>query len=364
MNYKEALFFIAKSLTILTHKENKKWVEKLLKNKTICWDKVVKQSTYNYVLPALYNNLKKSALLRFLPKDLVEYMSYITNLNYLRNKQIIKQAKEINTLLLKHNIAPIFVKGTGFILQGIYSDISDRMIGDLDFLVSKKDAIKAYIILVNNGYSKFNKDAQIANYDFRHLPRLVKEDKIAAVEIHSELIVKRYRKEFSYKYATENTIKIDENFAFLSLENQVCLTIIATQVNDGDSIYYKKIALRNAYDIYLLSKKTNTYNALKNFKTLYNPLNNYLAISKYVFNSNSIKIKKTLSSIRAIKEFNKVFFFTKNEAIKRKIYLLKLSFIDSRLRNTFFKRLARKSWRNQKLIELGIHKKKLKYYKL
>ena len=98
MNYKEALFFIARGLTIFTHKENKKWVEKLLKNKTICWDKVVIQSTYNYVLPALYNNLKKSALLHFLPKDLVEYMSYITNLNLLRNKQIIKQAKEKSTL--------------------------------------------------------------------------------------------------------------------------------------------------------------------------------------------------------------------------------------------------------------------------
>ena len=39
-------------------------------------------------------------------------MEHITNLNRERNKQIITQAKDLNTLLLKNNITPIFLKGT------------------------------------------------------------------------------------------------------------------------------------------------------------------------------------------------------------------------------------------------------------
>ena len=46
-------------------------------------------------------------------------MEHITNLNRERNQQIITQAKELNTLLLKNNITPIFLKGTGNLIRGV-----------------------------------------------------------------------------------------------------------------------------------------------------------------------------------------------------------------------------------------------------
>ena len=49
-------------------------------------------------------------------------MEYITNLNRERNEKIIRQARELNTLLLANNIRPIFLKGTGNLLAGIYED--------------------------------------------------------------------------------------------------------------------------------------------------------------------------------------------------------------------------------------------------
>ena len=97
--------------------------------------------------PAIYCNFKRADFLKYLPDDLVDYMKYITNLNRDRNTQIIEQAKELNSLLLANNIRPIFLKGTGNLLEGLYEDIGERMVGDIDFLFSKKDFLKAIDIL-------------------------------------------------------------------------------------------------------------------------------------------------------------------------------------------------------------------------
>ena len=121
------------------------------------WDKVVKVSTAHYVFPALYCNLKRVDFLHYLPKELVTYMEQITNLNRDRNTQIIQQAKELNNLLLANNIKPIFLKGTGNLLAGIYEDIGERMVGDIDFIFSKEDYPRAIAVLREFGYSELKK---------------------------------------------------------------------------------------------------------------------------------------------------------------------------------------------------------------
>lgn len=107
MTYKETLFFIGKCLTINHEQHNKILVETELKSGNIDWNSVVKVSTGHFVFPALYCNLKRAEFLDYVPQDLVDYMIHITDLNRERNQQIIDQAKELNELLLSHNITPI-----------------------------------------------------------------------------------------------------------------------------------------------------------------------------------------------------------------------------------------------------------------
>ena len=139
MNYKETLFFIAKSLTISFEEKNRDEIEFILKTTDVDWEAVVKLSTSHYVFPTIYCNFKRANFLKHLPADLVDYMKHITNLNRDRNTQILKQAKELNSLLLANNIAPVFLKGTGNLLEGLYEDVGERMVGDIDFIVSKKE---------------------------------------------------------------------------------------------------------------------------------------------------------------------------------------------------------------------------------
>ncbi|MDC0652337.1 nucleotidyltransferase family protein, partial [Flavobacteriaceae bacterium] len=152
MTYKETLFFVAKCLTINHEEHNKRIVEEMLQSNTVDWDAIVKLSTAHFVFPALYCNLKRASFLSYLPEDLVDYMKYITELNRERNERIIAQAKELNTLLLGHNITPIFIKGTGNLLEGLYEDIAERMVGDIDFIFSKEEFPRAVKILTSNGY--------------------------------------------------------------------------------------------------------------------------------------------------------------------------------------------------------------------
>ncbi|WP_299012217.1 nucleotidyltransferase family protein [uncultured Polaribacter sp.] len=242
MNYKETLFFVAKCLTIFFEKKNKKEIEEQLKNEEIDWDAVVKLSTEHYVFPALYCNLKRANFLQYLPEELVNYMAHITTLNRERNQQIIDQAKEINQLLLENNITPIFLKGTGNLLEGLYEDIAERMVGDIDFLVAKEDCNKAFEILNNSGYNKLTELYD----DFRHLPRLTSANKIAAVEIHREMI-KDKKASFFNLDSIKSTVISKNNCKILSPENQIKLTIFSKFIND-DAYILKSIGLRPAYD--------------------------------------------------------------------------------------------------------------------
>ena len=50
-------------------------------------------------------------------------------------------------MLKQYNINPIFMKGSSYLIQGLYEDPAERMIGDIDFLVSKNKYDLASIIL-------------------------------------------------------------------------------------------------------------------------------------------------------------------------------------------------------------------------
>ena len=233
MNYKEILFFIAKCLTISLEVKNRQEIEKQLQSDTIDWDAVVKMSTAHYVFPAMYCNFKRADFLKYLPQELVSFMQHITNINRERNKKIIAQARELNTLLLANNITPIFLKGTGNLLAEIYDDIAERMVGDIDFIFSKEDYSKAITVLRDNGYSEVHKYKYYFPDDGRHYRRLQKENSIAAIEIHSEFLdIKKYANEFNYSFVAKDTQVINATNV-LSYANKLNLSIIANQINDN-----------------------------------------------------------------------------------------------------------------------------------
>jgi hypothetical protein len=363
LNYKETLFFIAKCLTISLEEKNRQEIEVMLKTTDIDWDTVVKVSTAHYVFPALYCNLQRADFLQYLPQELISYMEHITDINRERNKKIITQAKDLNSLLLANNIRPVFLKGTGNLLAGIYEDIAERMVGDIDFIFSKEDYPKAITLLIEFGYSKVEKYKYYIPEE-KHYRRLQKENNIAAIEIHKELLIEKYANEFNYSFVEKDS-QIINGASVLSYANKLNLSIIANQINDS-GFYYKTMALRNAYDVFLLSKKTNAKDAVNTLDKLSHPLNCFLAACYEVFNTvESLEYNKTIKTASYLSVFNSQ--FTNRKTTKRrhkriKSYLfLKLrlnilykSIIYKEYRVWLFKRLTDKNWYIEKLIQFGI----------
>lgn len=365
MTYKETLFFVAKCLTINHENEHKTAIENELKNGSVDWEAVVKVSTGHYVFPALYCNFKKANFLQYLPEDLVDYMKHITNLNRERNVEILSEAIELNSLLLTNNITPIFLKGTGNLLEGLYDDLAERMVGDIDFIFSKAAYPKAIKVLSGVGYEPVKKYKYYFP-QFKHYQRIQKEGKIAAVEIHKELLNEQYADEFNYDFVKKTTQQFGE-ISVMSFKNQFCLSIIAKQIND-DGFYYKDVTLRNAYDVFLLSKKTKAKNAFKDFQLLQNPLNCFLASCHEVFGQiNSLEYEKTTQTEHYLKDF---YAFLEDESLRKKSHsftskklfvalrlkMIYKSIYDKELRTWLFKRVTDKQWYKEKLIQLGLKK--------
>lgn len=365
MTYKETLFFVGKCLTINHEKQNKKIIENKLKSNTIDWESIVKVSTSHFVFPALYCNLKKANFLHYLPEELVNYMQHITDLNRNRNQQIISQAKEINEVLLANNIKPIFLKGTGNLLEGLYDDIAERMVGDIDFIISKEEYPEAITILNNFGYKKVHN----TKYDFpqfKHYPRLHKKDTIGAVEIHKELLTEKYANEFNYDVIKSDTQMIND-VNLLSYNNQCTLTVFAKQINDHGFLY-KTITLRNAYDVFLLSKKIDTKNIVNAFHKLKSPLNCFLAVCYDVFNQpSSLSYHKNELTTSYKEDFHKIITDNnyKQKHLKKidkkisrnhKLRMIYNSIFDKEHRTWFLKVIKDKKWVNRKMIEFGLKK--------
>jgi len=358
MNYKETLFFIAKCLTISLEAKNRQEIEKQLKSTSIDWDAVVKVSTAHYVFPALYYNLKRVDFLQYLPQELVSYMDYITNINRERNKQIIAQANELNNVLLANKITPIFLKGTGNLLAGIYEDIAERMVGDIDFIFSKEDYPKAINILREFGYS----DVSMYKYHFpltKHYRRLQKENNIAAIEIHKELLIEKYQNEFNYRFVEKDSQFIND-ISVLSYANKLNLSIIANQIDDS-GFYYKSIALRNAYDVFLLSKKTNAKDAVYILDKLTKPLNCFLAACYEVFNKvDSLEYNPTVKTASHLSVFYRQFTNRKTTKIQYK-FIKTYLILNSRI-NILYNLIRYKKyriWLLSRLTSLAFYKKRL-----
>jgi hypothetical protein len=348
VTYQETLFFVAQCLTITLEEKNRSLIEQKLQKQNVDWDKVVQLSTSHYVLPAMYCNLKRVDFLKYLPDELVSYMSHITQLNRARNLQIISQAKALNQLLRAHNITPVFLKGTGNLLEGLYEDHEERMVGDIDFIVSQEEYPQVIELLKNDNYTK--QVDQLESFpEHRHYQRLVKDDCIAAVEIHKELVIEKYRNEFNYKVIFDD-IQLVNNISVLSFENQLILSIIAIQINDY-GFKLEKFSLRNAYDVFLLSKKVNTKKVFSNLKGLKNPLNCFLASCDIVFGEiESIEYHQTKQASNYIKNFNKTIlkrnssfnfqFKSKIITIKRRFLIVCRSIFNAKNRTWLFRRIV------------------------
>ncbi len=251
MTYKETRQLICDCLALSINPRLLFQLKHKLKSKQINWTRVVSLASKHYVLITLYQILKKFELHQFLPSDLVVYLEDLSSWNATRNKHLLIQLKEINCLLNKHHIVPIFLKGSAHIISNLYHTSCERMIGDIDFIVPEIDVIKTVNLLLLNGYISTT-DPNIYNFQLaRHYPRLISADKIFAVEVHKSIIKNINTKHINYDTIVKQS-KVINAFRIPSIDHLLLHNMINTQIND-EAYCYGDINLRQQYDFLLLS---------------------------------------------------------------------------------------------------------------
>lgn len=242
------------------------------------WDTIVIEGSKHLVLPALYCRLKAKQLLHILPKELVDYLEQITNINRSRNQSILNQVHNISKILNDNTIDHVFLKGTALLASGYFKDNGERMVGDIDILVAKPQLHKAFNLLKVSGYDKTSGFAYDKK-DFRHLDRLIATDKLAAIELHSELLNKSYWSLMDIE-SIINSKTIVNGVAIPHINHFRKHIVLSWQLNDFGH-YYNSMNFKSHYDLMVLEayKDDDFINALLKLK--YGK--SYLELAKYYF---------------------------------------------------------------------------------
>ena len=265
MNYKELLYFTGKCLSADKNADNLLSIKNQIAKNNIDWDKFVGLCSNHLITPVIYLKFKKTELLKLLPDDLVNYLQEIYELSLNRNQMILEQLKEVCALLAKNNITPTLLKGAGNLIDNLYSDLGERIMGDIDLLVTEGEYLKAAKIMLNEGYT----ESKLFYYDdvmlLKHYPRLSHNDKVASVEIHRIPVDEEYLNLFNHEMINKE-LKMVDGFCFvLSDKHKLILNFIHSQLtNKGRKSAL--LSLRDVYDLYLLSEEVNFTELLKEIR--------------------------------------------------------------------------------------------------
>lgn len=294
MKYKELLYFTGMCLTADKNQDNLLSIKNQIAKNTIDWEKFVGLCSSHLITPVIYLKFRKTEILPLLPEDLVNYLEEIYELSLNRNKMILEQLKEVCELLAKNNISPTLLKGAGNLIDNLYSDSGERIMGDIDLLVTENEYLKAAKIMLNEGYT----ESKMYYYDdvtlLKHYPRLSHPDKVAAVEIHRIPVDEEYLYLFNPEMINRELQKVDGFCFVLSDKHKMILNFIHSQItNKGHKSAL--FSLRDVYDLYLLSGKVNVTELLKKIKPR-KMANGYFYVSQKLLATNiGYTSKPTLS---------------------------------------------------------------------
>lgn len=366
MNRNEAILFIGKCLSLNVYPDRAYEIIELAKSNNIDWVQIVSIASQHLILPALYFKLKKNGICEYLSNDLVFHLKEISELNQKRNENILNELKQISALLNEEGISIVLLKGCAHLTYELYDDISVRMIGDIDFLVHEKDIYSVAEILIKNGYYSERNYTKEQMDTMKHYPRLLHKNKVAAVEIHRQVLRDKWNNELNSERIWANKIKLEgcDNVFVPSKEDQILHSILNTQLNDRAYFDYH-FHLRQLYDLFLLSKDENTLEIIRDFRSYFKILNANMALCHRIFEGEG---KIFFEETRSINSFiNRVFLFQKYPSFYKMYRVTKYySYRFSQYPVIFFKMIIHKKYRKaklQQLAELNWYIRHIKSYK-
>jgi len=269
MNNLELFYFAGKCLSL---DENPGFSNEIIdrcKADAVDWEQFVALCSNHLILPAIYLKFKSHGIIEYLPDELSEHLLAIYHLNVKRNSKILKQVNEITSVLNKNKIYPVFLKGTGNLLDSLYSDIGERILGDIDFLVPENDYLLSAELMKKEGYSAVS---EIRTYTdvktLKHYPRLLSADYEAVIEIHRLPVTEKYQSWFNTGIIDREKVMVSSVSGCYveSDRHKIIHNFIHSQLsNEGNLLGI--VSFRDLYDLYLLAKRYTVSETLPEIRT-------------------------------------------------------------------------------------------------
>lgn len=122
------------------------------------WPEVIPLGSEHFILPALYVRLRQLELLDQLPSEVAQALEGLYELNLQRNELIIAVLADLVGILNQVGIEPVALKGTAYLIAGVYADPGERILADIDLLVAYQAIPAAVEALRGDGFHLINPD--------------------------------------------------------------------------------------------------------------------------------------------------------------------------------------------------------------
>jgi hypothetical protein len=206
-----------------------------------------KIASSHLIIPLIYSKIREKKIENIFPADFIKYYREIYKINKSRNLKMIGEVKELVTKLDNSKIEYMLIKGAALIIGGYYKDVGERMVGDIDFIIDRKNSEKLIRLLNTMNY----REIKTQFFKFRHLPRRVNKTKLFAIEPHIKFTSKhnQINKKLNFNE------KIFVNGVFIPKNDIMFLNnILSFQLNDN-AYKFLNYSFKNLYDTLQIIRK-------------------------------------------------------------------------------------------------------------
>ncbi len=219
--------------------------------RNLSYKNITRISSEHLIVPTLYYNLKRKKLIEKIPNDFNYYLNEIFTINRERNQKLLSELNFLSTFFNTEGLKHVFIKGSATIISGIYHDLGERMIGDIDFII-KENQIDFFKKIIDK--IEYRTTTPYSFLNPRHLTKRINKNKLFSIEAHTRVLETKSHL-FDPSRIFKGSIE-KNNFIVPSTIDLMLNNVYSSQINDNG---YNKLSidLRSLYDSKMILKKMN-----------------------------------------------------------------------------------------------------------
>jgi hypothetical protein len=175
----------------------------------IDWENLSALARHEKATPVLVRQLSRASAGAESPQYReLRQLATISAMEMLQLEQLLYETLD---LFARHGIEAVLLKGAGLAYTA-YSSFADRPMGDLDLLVRRQDAERAWSLLRERGWTPRPTDGDPARYaTHHHLAPLIRESERFRLELHTEVLPGEHPFRFSTDAVWRGALRITVN---------------------------------------------------------------------------------------------------------------------------------------------------------